>query len=164
MGRVIKGILALLVFLVFLTFPFIYNAAIPGEKGSLKLEKAKVAEEKLKGKCLVGKKEWNMSNKDERRYVIANHGDILSHAGVIPGKETPVRDMVVRQGNRKVNGLNGCISCHQNKSNFCAKCHAYVGVHSVNEHTGCFACHFYPKNDNEFKRWKEAMDKSGGHP
>ncbi len=108
--------------------------------------------------CKVGSFVGNMKNEKDENYIRTYHGDILSHAGLIPGKESPVRDQVVRKGSRKTNGLNGCVQCHQTRTEFCDKCHKFIGVHSVNEHTGCFACHFYPKDKTEWSKWNKSME------
>lgn len=157
MGKQFKAITAVVVFLLIALFPFIYNNALKGhsKKPLAHLEKAKSGD----GKCIVGSFEADMSDPNDVADIRAKHGDLLSHAGVIPGKKASVRDQYVREMKREEKGLGGCIECHQNRTKFCDQCHDYVGVYSVNEYTGCFACHYYPKNESEFKAWQDAKNK-----
>lgn len=166
MGKQLKGIIAIIVFLLISLSPFIYNNIMKGySKKPAHLQKA----ESVTGKaeCIVGDFVGNMEKDEKGNYIHmedvtkirAIHGDKLSHAGIIPGKESSVRDQFVREMNRKSKGLSGCIQCHHNRAEFCDKCHNYPGVFNVNKHTGCFACHYYPTNDEEFKKWNEAWKK-----
>lgn len=112
-----SGILAVVVFLIILAFPFFYNA-LSGGLGS-----GAVAEPKLKitkkGDCIR-----------ETEWMRHNHMKLLMHT----------RDDVVRRGIRKVNeGIQGCRSCHEKRGEFCDKCHEYVGVDPE-----CWNCHNYP--------------------
>ncbi len=164
MGK-IKGFFAVLLFFVILVSPFIYNAFT--EEVKVDLEDP----DKSLGKyCIVGPHKLDMSIEANEDFIIANHGDLLSHAGIIPGRAKSVRDLAVRQGKRSEGGLNGCIACHQNRATFCDECHSYVGVQSVNEQTGCFACHTYPtdkyKDDKQVRfakkewiKWNKEMEK-----
>ncbi len=165
MGKGVKGFFAVLVFFVILASPFIYNAFTEGVKVDHE------DPDKSLGKyCIVGSHKLDMTVEANEDFIIANHGDILSHAGIIPGRAKSVRDMVVRQGKRSEGGINGCIACHQNRAKFCDQCHGYVGVQSVNEETGCFACHNYPTDKykggkqirfakKEWEKWNNEMKK-----
>lgn len=156
MGKKIKGFLALIIFLVILIFPIIYNQ-VTGKTVNPKLELEKAATSEKK--CKVGHFIGDMTKEEDRNYIIKNHGDIISHAGILPGVKKSVRDQAVRQGKANVNGLQGCIECHQTRTKFCEKCHTYAGVQKANNHTGCFACHFYPKDINEWERWDKHQKK-----
>ncbi len=169
MGK-IKGFFAVLIFFAILASPFIYNAFTNSQE--FDHEKLEKPDKSLGKYCLViaGAREKDKSAEANEDFIIANHGDILSHAGIIPGRAKSVRDMAVRQGKRSEGGLNGCIACHQNRAKFCDQCHDYVGVQTVNEQTGCFACHNYPTDKyeggkqvryatKEWDKWNEAMKK-----
>ena len=62
------------------------------------------------------------------------------------------REAVVREGIRSYVGSDGreyeisltetCLGCHSNKSEFCDKCHNYVGVRP-----DCWDCHNVPEED-----------------
>ncbi len=59
------------------------------------------------------------------------------------------RDQVVRQNQRTVTAFNGktydmrltgtCLKCHDNKAEFCDRCHNYAGVQPY-----CWECHVDP--------------------
>jgi len=77
---------------------------------------------------------------EDAAFMRANHMKLLAKW----------RDEVVRDGNRyytsKKNGkvyersLSGtCLKCHNNKEQFCNRCHNYVGAKP-----NCFSCHSIP--------------------
>lgn len=55
-----------------------------------------------------------------------------------------LRDRVVRRGDRSAitglepQGLSGCRSCHEQREQFCDRCHEQAGVSP-----DCFGCHVY---------------------
>ncbi|MBF0311199.1 MAG: Hdr-like menaquinol oxidoreductase cytochrome c subunit [Magnetococcales bacterium] len=52
-----------------------------------------------------------------------------------------LREETVRQGVRQPKeSLQGCPACHQSRTQFCDRCHTYVGVAP-----DCFECHNYPE-------------------
>lgn len=57
-------------------------------------------------------------------------------------KET--REDVVRKGIPSGVTLSGCGDCHQNRVEFCDKCHEAASVI-----LDCFGCHFYPETHEE---------------
>jgi hypothetical protein len=57
-------------------------------------------------------------------------------------KET--REDVVRKGIASGVTLSGCGDCHQNRVEFCDKCHEAASVI-----LDCFGCHFYPETHEE---------------
>lgn len=117
-GRVIIGIIVLV---VIFTSPFLYNLAIGRPAPQL--------EKPATGKCV-----------ESVEYMRANHMDMLNQW----------RDLVVRQGNRIYVATDGtehnmsltetCLNCHEKKSTFCDRCHAYEGVAPA-----CFNCHINPE-------------------
>jgi len=52
-----------------------------------------------------------------------------------------LRDKTVREGIRNEVTLRSCSHCHNDKAQFCDKCH-----NSVNLRPDCFDCHFYSAN------------------
>ena len=73
------------------------------------------------------------------QYMRASHMDLLNEW----------RDEVVRKGNRIYTSPNGkefemsltktCTNCHSNKTEFCDRCHDYLGVTPY-----CWDCHVEP--------------------
>jgi hypothetical protein len=115
-----KIILGLAIFLVLITFPFWFSIA--SEKSGY------VPEPKLP---------TNSDNcVESREYMKALHMDLLNRW----------RDSVVRDGNRVYVSSTGkryemsltgtCLSCHEEKSEFCDSCHNFVGTSP-----GCWDCH-----------------------
>ncbi|VAX19075.1 hypothetical protein MNBD_NITROSPINAE02-1308 [hydrothermal vent metagenome] len=107
-----SGIIASVLFLIILAFPLYYNVfagAPPAPE--IKVDKP--------GKCIA-----------ETSWMRSNHMKMLMHT----------RDNVVREGFRETNhGIQGCRSCHEKRSEFCDKCHEYIGVQPE-----CWNCHNYP--------------------
>ncbi len=122
-----KVIIGLLIFIILISFPIWYNVA--GGKATYvpELEKAS------RGSDCVRPAQW-------MRY---NHMDLLNDW----------RDQVVRDGERYEEGSDGsvyerslthtCLDCHQNKDQFCDKCHDYLSVSPY-----CWDCHINPKEVN----------------
>lgn len=119
-----KIILGLLIFLVLITFPIWYNVA--GGKATYK----PVLEPAAKGTQCVADSVWMRDH----------HMDLLDDW----------RETVVREGKRLHKGIDGklydmslthtCLDCHQDKSQFCDKCHNYLSVEPY-----CWDCHVDPK-------------------
>jgi hypothetical protein len=76
------------------------------------------------------------------------------------------RDQVVRQGVRtyttpdgrqfEMSLSNTCLDCHNNKAEFCDRCHGYASVR-----TYCWDCHVDPAKDlKEIAQWKTVEDVS----
>ncbi len=120
-GKVILGIV---IFLVLITFPIWYNVANGKAGYSPEIEKA------ARGENCVRDSAW----------MTGNHMDLLNEW----------RDQVVRDGERYEVGADGvqyerslsntCLNCHENKDQFCDKCHDYLGVQPY-----CWDCHVVPK-------------------
>lgn len=113
-GKIIAG---LIVFVLFVTFPLWYNAAMGSGVDAPQLKKP-VGE----NNCV-----------ESKEYMRASHMDLLN----------VWRDDVVRDGSRFTEGgkylkslSNGCLKCHENRKDFCKKCHDYAGVE-----TFCWECH-----------------------
>ncbi len=120
-GKILFG---LVIFFVLLSIPFWYTLA-SGKRGYYpEMEKAAKGE-----KCIMEKQE-----------MIPGHMGLLNEW----------RDLVVREGKRthtaedgteyKMSLTNTCLDCHQDKSEFCDKCHDYLGVKPY-----CWDCHVDPK-------------------
>jgi hypothetical protein len=117
-------IIGLLIFLAIITFPIWYNIA--GGKATYKPELVYVTDAK---QCVA-----------PTDYMTASHMNLLNEW----------RDEVVRHGNRVYVAFNGkkyskslsqtCMDCHSNKSEFCDRCHNYMGVDPY-----CWECHIEPK-------------------
>ena len=111
-----KGLLAIGVFLVLFSLPMVYNAAsaVSGLAGG------HPALAQGKGEKCVKDGAW----------MKRNHMQMLKH----------VRDSSVREGIvAGQTGLQGCVSCHPKRGEFCDRCHSYVGVSPE-----CWRCHNYP--------------------
>ena len=125
-------ITGLIIFFVFLTFPFWYNLGKASPVPEPKLtEKAKAAKE-----CV-----------EPKEYMKLEHMQILDIW----------RDGVVREANRvyisekgkKFNmslstGDDSCMGCHSNKADFCDKCHDYTSVTPY-----CWDCHIEPPKEKK---------------
>ena len=55
-----------------------------------------------------------------------------------------IRDKVIRFGIRDEVTLAGCGTCHQNRDQFCDRCHTAASVT-----LDCFGCHYYPESSSE---------------
>lgn len=125
-------ITGLIIFFVFLTFPFWYNMGKASPVPEPKLtDKAKAAKE-----CV-----------ESKEYMKVEHMQILDIW----------RDGVVREANRvyisekgkKFNmslstGDDSCMGCHSNKADFCDKCHDYASVRPY-----CWDCHIEPPKEKK---------------
>jgi len=125
-------ITGLIIFFVFLTFPFWYNMGKASPVPEPKLtDKAKAAKE-----CV-----------EPKAYMKVEHMQILDIW----------RDGVVREANRvyisekgkKFNmslstGDDSCMGCHSNKADFCDKCHDYASVTPY-----CWDCHIEPPKEKK---------------
>ena len=123
-GKIITG---LIIFVLIFTSPLWYNLA--ANKYTYKPEPKILTPDK---KCIEPKAE-----------MLENHMQILNDW----------RTEVVRIGGRwtetKTTGekvemslSRTCMDCHKNKSQFCDRCHDYVGVSPY-----CWECHVEPKED-----------------
>lgn len=130
MNDKIKILIGFIVFIVLFSSPFWLNfgnsAPAPEPVLSAKAKKA--------GKCV-----------ESKEYMKAEHMQILD----------TWRDTVVRGGERiyvakdgtKMNmslssGENSCLGCHEDKAEFCDKCHDYASVKPY-----CWDCHIDPKEN-----------------
>lgn len=119
-GKIVPGII---IFFVIVTFPFWYNIAGGTAADPPVLEKAK------EGPCV-----------EDADWMRSHHMALLDEW----------RDEVVRNGNRTYKSGNGqayeisltktCLGCHENRENFCNRCHDYVG-----ENPYCWDCHIDPR-------------------
>ena len=125
-GKILVG---LIIGLVLLMSPFIYNAG----------KAAKAPEPELTAKA----KEAKVCVADTE-YMRSSHMRLLDEW----------RHSVVRDGERYYTAANGkvyykslqvtCMECHSNKSKFCDQCHDYMGVVPY-----CWDCHIQPKENQE---------------
>jgi len=119
-GKVIVGVI---IFLVLISFPIWYNVA--SETATYR----PVLEKPLGAECVRA-----------TSYMTGYHMDLLNEW----------RDEVVREDDRFFEGPGGvkmeksltntCLSCHQNKDQFCDQCHDYAGVQPY-----CWDCHIVTK-------------------
>jgi [DsrC]-trisulfide reductase subunit J len=123
-GKIITG---LVIFLVILTIPIWYNAAMG--KADSKLDPVLPKYEK---KCV-----------ESKDYMRESHMDLLNQW----------RDAVVRDGKQDYTSSDGktyrmsltgtCLKCHDDKEKFCDRCHGYVDSDPT-----CWDCHLEPKGVN----------------
>ena len=116
-GKILPGLVA---FLVLITLPFWYTAAIgePGARPEIKLPEGEK-------QCV-----------ESKEYMRDAHMDLLDDW----------RDEVVRDGDRSYVSKNGihyqksltntCMKCHTDREQFCDKCHHYVSTTPT-----CWDCH-----------------------
>ena len=109
-----------------MTFPIWYNAALGEDKGRPEVVKPQ------SGQCV-----------ESTEYMMANHMQLLNE-----WRNWYVRDedhyYTSAAGHKhKMSLTNTCFSsqCHSNVSEFCDRCHDYVGVQPY-----CFDCHLIPKD------------------
>lgn len=125
-GKIFVG---LIVGLVLLMSPFIYNAG----------KAAKAPEPELTARA----KEAKVCVADTE-YMRSSHMSLLDEW----------RQSVVRDGKRYYTAANGkvyykslqvtCMECHSNKTKFCDQCHNYMGVVPY-----CWDCHIQPKENQQ---------------
>ena len=71
----------------------------------------------------------------EGEYMRFHHMDLLKE----------IREDVIRRGDRSEGiTLSGCGDCHENRANFCNRCHDAVTLP-----LDCFGCHYYPDYASE---------------
>jgi hypothetical protein len=126
-GKIIVG---LIIFVVFVTLPFI----ISGEKAKMK------PEPKIDTPEIMKLPEAERKCVESKDFMKAEHMKLLNQW----------RDWVVREGNGTYVNAEGktflmslqktCIKCHSNKSKFCDECHNYAAVKPY-----CWDCHIAPK-------------------
>lgn len=124
--------LGLVVFLVGITYPIWFNNA-----AGVRAE-APVLRRPVKGPNCVAPLE----------YMRASHMELLK----------AWRDEVVRQGNRRFVAFDGrtytmslsktCLDCHDNRAEFCDRCHSYAGVSPY-----CWDCHVDPRQARTVRAW-----------
>lgn len=124
-GIILAGIA---LFLIVVTFPFWYGRGKAVAPPDLKLDTAAIAA--LKEKLCV----------EPAAFMRTDHMHLL----------TAWRDGAVREGQRTYTAADGrtfavsltgtCLACHDNKEQFCDRCHDYTGVKP-----NCWSCHIIPK-------------------
>ena len=127
-----KIIIGLIIFFVFVSFPFWYNmgkaAPVPEPKLT---EKAKLAKECVKPK----------------KVMRAEHMQLLD-----TWRDSVVRDadrVYINENGKKFtmslsSGDDSCMGCHSNKADFCDKCHNYASVREY-----CWDCHIEPPKEKK---------------
>ena len=127
-----KIILGVLIFLVLVTYPIWYGLFC-GRGAPPELEKAATGTE-----CV-----------ESTEYMRDSHMTLINEW----------RDSVVRDGNRVYTNSQGkqyamslqntCLQCHQNRKNFCDRCHTYVSVAP-----NCWDCHIAPDFQGNNVAWR----------
>ena len=120
-GIIITGIVA---FVVVVTFPFWYDRGKALSRPDIRLDTRAI--QKLEDKRCV----------EATEFMRSNHMKLLS----------TWRDSAVREGRRSYTSTDGrvsaisisgnCLRCHENKAQFCDRCHNYIGVKPA-----CWNCH-----------------------
>ncbi len=121
----------IVIFLLFVSFPFMYTMLIGDASGAPELKLTKEAEKAKR--CIRS-----------TQYMKAEHMQLLDEW----------RDTVVRNNKRMYTNLidktyemsltNTCMECHYNKKDFCDKCHNYASVDPY-----CWDCHIENPKENE---------------
>jgi len=121
-GKIVAG---LIIFFMFVTFPFWYNHGAASTAPEVVLTpKAKAAKT-----CIA-----------DKEFMRTEHMQILDE-----WRDTVVRDgqrvYVNEHGKEYVASLSDtCMDCHSNKAEFCDRCHNYASVTPY-----CWDCHTYPE-------------------
>lgn len=125
-GKIVFG---LAVFVILVTFPFWSRLAASGESQTTLPELEYPADETA---CV-----------EDTPYMTANHMNLLNQW----------RDNLVRNGVQEYTSTSGgnaghvypisltgtCLDCHDNRDNFCTRCHDYADVNPT-----CWECHTTP--------------------
>ncbi len=124
-GKIIAGIV---IFLLFVTFPFYYNMGKAVAKPDPSVD-TPVIKQMEKKQCI-----------ESKQAMKTLHMQLLNDW----------RDAVVRDGQRLYVATDGksynmslqntCMHCHSNKKKFCDECHNYMAVKPY-----CWDCHIQPK-------------------
>jgi len=123
-----KILIGLAVFVVFMTYPFWNNIGSAAYQRPV-LEKPKFAKECVEGVEFMRTEHMSMLN--QWRDEVVRGGDHEYHS-----KAT---HQVFQKSLSKT-----CMTCHENKDQFCDKCHATVSVNPY-----CWDCHIDPKGENK---------------
>ncbi len=123
MSDKMKVVAGLILFLGLAAFPIWYPLGAEGDAAQPELELPADATE-----CV-----------EDTEYMTANHMDLLNQW----------RNAVVRDGERDYTASSGevfnmsltktCLGCHENRDEFCTKCHDYANVEPK-----CWDCHVEP--------------------
>lgn len=123
-----KIIVGIVIFLLFVTFPFYYNMGKAVAKPDPSID-TPVIKQMAKKQCV-----------EPKQTMKTLHMQMLNNW----------RDAVVRDGQRLYVATDGktynmslqntCMHCHSNKKKFCDECHNYVAVKPY-----CWGCHIEPK-------------------
>ncbi|MDI6687080.1 MAG: sulfate reduction electron transfer complex DsrMKJOP subunit DsrJ [Desulfobacterales bacterium] len=127
-----KIIAGLIIFVIFITFPFWYNMG----------KAAPVPEPKLTDKAKLEKE-----CVEPKQFMKVEHMQILD-----VWRESVVRNAsrtYVSKTGKKFNmslasGDDSCIGCHSSKVDFCDKCHNYASVRPY-----CWTCHIEPPKEKK---------------
>ncbi len=126
-GKIVAG---LVIFIGFLAFPLMYNAAMGKDPGRPEIVKP------TSGKCI-----------ESVEYMRANHMVLLDEwrNWFVRDEDHYYSDSTKQQ--HKMSLTKTCLSskCHSNVSEFCDRCHDYAGVKSAGGQLFCFDCHLIPK-------------------
>ena len=127
-----KIIPGLLIFLVFVTFPFWYGMGKAAPPPEIKID-TPVIQEMAQKQCVLPKAEMrtgHMQMLNDWRTEVVRNG---------------MRVYVAADGKQYNMSLqNECMRCHSNKSKFCDQCHVYAGL-KLGSVPYCWTCHIAPK-------------------
>lgn len=123
-GRIIGG---LVVFMLFITLPFLYNIGKKNKAPEPSID-TPVINQLHEKQCI-----------EPKAFMRANHMKLLNNW----------RDAAVRDNSRvyvsssgksySISLQNTCMHCHSNKKEFCDSCHTYMSVKPY-----CWDCHIAP--------------------
>lgn len=123
---VIPGIIILLLLLF---SPLIYDASVGAQVKEPELAKAKATN------CV-----------EDTEWMLANHMELLKHWRTLRVREGQTT-YKTKYGTFNLSMEETCFKCHTSSEEFCDKCHHYAGVDPY-----CWQCHNTPKIVEEIKQ------------
>ena len=134
MSDKLKVLAGLLIFVGLVASPFLLNTG--NAKPAPEIVISDTAKAKANGKC-VADADWmranHMQKLDEWRDTVVREG-----------KRIEVAENGMEFNMSLSSGPNSCLGCHDNKAEFCDRCHDYVAVDAY-----CWECHVDPTKENK---------------
>jgi hypothetical protein len=121
-----KVLIFLLVFVLFVVFPFLYGAAQEGDGTPPKIDP--LTNDKACVESVEFMRAWHMDMLNEWRDEVVREAS----RDYVSSDNTPYKKSLTLT----------CMKCHKDEEKFCGECHNYVGVEPY-----CWDCHIDPKKE-----------------